>query len=73
MPRPAIAARPGLQIHTIGERGDIVDDGGHIRAAYGITSGFALIRPDGYVSAVLGPGEVLVLEQHLERIGLGVP
>jgi 2-polyprenyl-6-methoxyphenol hydroxylase-like FAD-dependent oxidoreductase len=72
VPSRPIAVRPGLHVHTVGERGDIVDDGGHIHAAYGITSGFALVRPDGYVSAVSISSEVPVLEQHLERIGLGV-
>jgi len=73
VPRGVIAARPGLHIHVIGEGGDIVDSGAHIRSAYAITSGWALIRPDGYMSAILSPAELPDLEKHLEKIGLGKP
>jgi 2-polyprenyl-6-methoxyphenol hydroxylase-like FAD-dependent oxidoreductase len=73
VPARPIAARADLHVHTVGERGDIVDRDGHIRTAYGVTSGFVLVRPDGYVSAVLDAGEVPALEQHLEKLGLGVP
>src|SRR6516225_3797297 len=32
----AVRPRAGLHIHTVGPRGDIVDDGGHIRTGYGL-------------------------------------
>jgi 2-polyprenyl-6-methoxyphenol hydroxylase-like FAD-dependent oxidoreductase len=64
----AIASRPGLRIHTIGTRGDITDDGGHIRDAYGLTNGWVLIRPDGYVSAIVS--DPARLERHLESVGV---
>ena len=38
-PSLAVPPRPGLHIHRIGDRGDIVDDGGHFRDAYGLSSG----------------------------------
>jgi hypothetical protein len=64
----AIASRPGLRIHTVGARGDIADDGGHIRDAYGLTNGWVLIRPDGYVSAIVS--DPARLERHLESVGV---
>ena len=67
----SIAARAGLHIHVVGAHGDVIDDEGHIRAAYGVTDGFVLIRPDGYISVILGADEVAVLESHLKQFGLG--
>jgi len=61
---PAIAPRAGLQIHRIG--GDLLDDAGHIRDAYGLAPGLCvLIRPDGYVSAVLPAAEAGALNSLL--------
>ncbi|HEY5337436.1 MAG TPA: FAD-dependent oxidoreductase [Rhizomicrobium sp.] len=65
----AIAARAGLHIHTLGA--DVVDRDGHIRTAYGVTDGLILVRPDGYVSAILGTTDVAALEAHLTRVGPG--
>ncbi|HTW34097.1 MAG TPA: FAD-dependent oxidoreductase [Rhizomicrobium sp.] len=67
----AIASRPGLHIHTTGGRGDITDDGGHIRDAYGLTTGWVLVRPDGYVSAIVS--DPACLERHLESVGVPRP
>ncbi|MBW4332317.1 FAD-dependent monooxygenase, partial [Stakelama sp. CBK3Z-3] len=48
------APRKNLRIVTVGERGDIVDDGGHVADAYGLAAGqWALIRPDGYLAAIV--------------------
>jgi len=69
--RASINARPGLHIHTLGERGDIEDNSGHIRDAYGVDSGWVLVRPDGYVSAVVSGTDTQALQEHLERVGLG--
>ncbi|MHB8528367.1 MAG: FAD-dependent oxidoreductase [Caulobacteraceae bacterium] len=67
----AIAPRPGLRIHVVGPRGDIVDDGGHVREAYGVSSGdWVLIRPDGYVGAIVSGDEDAALEPYLAKVGV---
>jgi 2-polyprenyl-6-methoxyphenol hydroxylase-like FAD-dependent oxidoreductase len=64
--------REHLRIHAIGR--DILDDGGHIRDAYVLTPGASvLIRPDGYVSAVVSVNETLALEKHMANVGLAKP
>lgn len=61
----------GLQIRRIGERGDLRDDGGHISEAYDFDPGdWALVRPDGYLGAIVGAGSEKVLDDCLSRIGL---
>jgi hypothetical protein len=65
------APRPGLHIHIVGPRGDIVDDGGHVRDAYGVSPGdWVLIRPDGYVGAIVSGGEVSALDHYLAGVGV---
>jgi hypothetical protein len=60
-----------LRIHTIGARGDIVDEGGHIRDTYGLQPGdWVLIRPDGYVGAMVSSDERPALERYLEQVGI---
>ncbi|MGW5266411.1 FAD-dependent oxidoreductase [Microbispora sp. NPDC004025] len=69
----APAARRGVRVHTIGERGDIVDTGRHVRDGYGLASGqWVLVRPDGYVAAVTADLDVVdaYLETHLN---IGAP
>jgi hypothetical protein len=67
----AVSPRPGLRIHTIGARGDIVDEGGHIRDTYGLQPGdWVLIRPDGYVGAMVSSDERPALERYLEQVGI---
>ncbi len=69
--RAAIKPRPGLHIHIVGERGDLIDDGGHFRDAYGLAPGeWALIRPDGYVGAIVGADDMRELELYLARAGV---
>jgi 2-polyprenyl-6-methoxyphenol hydroxylase-like FAD-dependent oxidoreductase len=64
--------RDHLRIHAIGA--DIVDDGGHIHDAYALAPGACvLIRPDGYVSAVVSANEIPALEKHLASVGLAKP
>jgi 2-polyprenyl-6-methoxyphenol hydroxylase-like FAD-dependent oxidoreductase len=49
------AARPGLRVVLVGERGDVIDEGGHILAAYGLQpEEWVLVRPDGYIAARFG-------------------
>ena len=69
--RAAIAPRPGLRVHIVGERGDIVDDGGHFHAGYGLSPGeWALVRPDGYVGAIVASDEIAQLERYLTKVGV---
>jgi hypothetical protein len=50
----AVAPRPGLHVRTVGARGDLMDDAGHFRDAYGLSPGeWVLVRPDGYVGAIV--------------------
>ena len=45
------AGGPPLEIHGIGDSGDLADPAGAFPEAYGITAtGAVLVRPDGYVS-----------------------
>jgi hypothetical protein len=69
--RKAIAPRPGLRIHVVGPRGDIIDDGGHVRDAYGPSLGdWVLVRPDGYIGAIVSEAEVSALDPYLARVGV---
>jgi len=69
--RSAIGPRPGLRVHIVGQRGDIVDDGGHFRAGYGLSPGeWALIRPDGYIGAIVVGDEIPKLERYLAKVGI---
>lgn len=63
-------SRKGLRVVIIGDRGDLVDDGGHIASAYGLmTDEWALIRPDGYVAGLMTQAEVQkVLPRYLDRV-----
>jgi hypothetical protein len=68
-----VPARPGLHIHDIGARGDLVDWDGHVERAYALApGGQVLIRPDGYVGAIVGAGEGATLEEYLALVGLGL-
>jgi len=70
--RGLVAPRPGLRIHATGPRGDIVDFGGHFRDAYSLASGdWALVRPDGYVGAIVASDEIAALEAYSLAVGLG--
>jgi 2-polyprenyl-6-methoxyphenol hydroxylase-like FAD-dependent oxidoreductase len=69
--RAAIAPRRDLHIHTIGVRGDILDESGYVRDAYGIAKGdWILVRPDGYVGAIVSSGELGALDRYLDGVGL---
>ena len=72
--RGAIPPRPGLRVHVVGPRGDILDDHGHFQRAYGLAPGeWALIRPDGYIGAIVGSDDIAELEQYLTKVGLAAP
>jgi hypothetical protein len=69
--RDAVLSRPGLNIHRLGPRGDILDEGGHLHDAYALTPGdWVLVRPDGYVGAIVSSSEIGGLETYLRNMGL---
>lgn len=66
VPRGLVQARAGLHIHTIGPAGELIDDAGHFRAAYGTGEGdWVLVRPDGYIGAIVSSAELAALENYL--------
>ena len=68
--RSVVQPRPGLHIHRVGAGGDIVDDLGHLGKAYALDrDNWALIRPDGYVSAIVAPANLYALEHYLQAVG----
>jgi 2-polyprenyl-6-methoxyphenol hydroxylase-like FAD-dependent oxidoreductase len=70
--RDAISPRPGLHIHTVGAHGDLVDAGKRFHEAYTLASGdWVLVRPDGYIGAIVGCGHIEELERYLSAVGLG--
>ncbi len=67
-----IVSRVGLQTHRLDDSGDIVDTFGHVREAYGLVPNESvLVRPDGYVAAILrlDPKGAARLEAYLEFYG----
>ena len=67
----AVRPRAGLRIHTVGARGDIIDQGGHIRDGYGLEPGdWLLIRPDGYIGAIVSSDERPALDRYLQHVGV---
>ena len=72
MDRSAIgASRPNLHIHAVGRHGDIDDAGGHVRNGYGVAAGdLVLVRPDGYVGAIVSAEERGALESYMTQVGL---
>jgi 2-polyprenyl-6-methoxyphenol hydroxylase-like FAD-dependent oxidoreductase len=72
-PHPGAAVRPraGLRIHRIGDGGNLRDNAGHFGDAYGLAAGdWVLVRPDGYVGAVVSTGRLGELEAYLDEVGL---
>ncbi|MPQ69678.1 MULTISPECIES: FAD-dependent oxidoreductase [unclassified Pseudomonas] len=70
--RGSVQPRPGLHIHVFGPHGDVFDSGGHFHDAYHPAVGdWLLVRPDGYIGAIIAAGEVAMLEAYLEQVGLG--
>lgn len=71
--REAIPPRGGMHIHTFGSNGDLADHAGHFRKSYALPSGgWVMVRPDGYVGAILAPDETESLERYLETVGFAV-
>ena len=70
-PSSAPAARQGLHIHTIGERGELKDVDGHVRMAYELAAEqWVLVRPDGYVATVVDTPDLATAEACLRDAGV---
>jgi 2-polyprenyl-6-methoxyphenol hydroxylase-like FAD-dependent oxidoreductase len=66
-----VQPRAGLHIHRIGAGGDILDDHGHFRSFYNLEPGDrVLIRPDGYIGAIISSDHLDMLENYLCAVGL---
>lgn len=69
--REAVPARAGLRVHAFGPRGDLIDEGGHFREAYAVSPGdWVLVRPDGYVGAIVSSRHMDALTHFLGEQGL---
>jgi 2-polyprenyl-6-methoxyphenol hydroxylase-like FAD-dependent oxidoreductase len=69
--RGDVLPRPSLHIHAFGPRGDLVDEDGYFRAAYAVSPGdWVLVRPDGYVGAIVSSREIAAIETYLRDVGL---
>ncbi|MGY2275315.1 FAD-dependent oxidoreductase [Pseudomonas reactans] len=67
--RDSVQARPGMRVHIVGSGGDLLDDQGHFQQAYGLAIGdWVLVRPDGYIGAIVSSANVEVLDAYLERV-----
>lgn len=65
--RPALP--DGIRCLTIAEHGDLRDTGGYFADGYGLSAGdWVLIRPDGYVGAIIPAGQETVLEKYFEQV-----
>jgi hypothetical protein len=55
----------------VGPHGDIDDAGGHIRDAYGLSAGdIVVVRPDGYVGAIVSYEERHALQGYFASVGV---
>lgn len=65
------APRPGLHIHHVGPRGNLIDTHVHFRKAYGIEErAWVLVRPDGYIGAIVAADHLGELDGYFDQIGL---
>ncbi|NVZ65198.1 FAD-dependent oxidoreductase [Pseudomonas gingeri] len=63
--RGSVPPRPGLHIHAFAAHGDLSDAHGHFRDAYAPADGdWILVRPDGYIAAIVGSDDLALLEDY---------
>lgn len=68
-----VRPRRGLAIRRVGPAGELRGAAGDIATAYDPDPGdWFLVRPDGYVAAIVAAGGDDALEAHLQRPGLAV-
>jgi 2-polyprenyl-6-methoxyphenol hydroxylase-like FAD-dependent oxidoreductase len=71
--RDLVQPRPSLHIHTFSAHGDLSDRDGHFYAGYAVAPGdWVLVRPDGYIGAIVASDEIEVLDAYLRGVGLTV-
>jgi 2-polyprenyl-6-methoxyphenol hydroxylase-like FAD-dependent oxidoreductase len=69
--RKLVGPRASLRIHTIGSELELRDDAGYFRDAYGLQRGdWILVRPDGYIGAIVSSQELPQLDDYL-RTNIG--
>lgn len=67
--RDSVTARPGVQVHIVGPLGDVIDDQGQFQRAYDLAIGeWVLVRPDGYIGAIVSSANIDVLDAYLRRV-----
>lgn len=65
----AIAPRPGLRMFEIGPDAELRDLSGAWRGSYGVSAGdHVLIRPDGYIGAIVASDDVAALLGYLAKL-----
>jgi 2-polyprenyl-6-methoxyphenol hydroxylase-like FAD-dependent oxidoreductase len=65
------APRAGLRVHAVGTDGEFQDPDDALGATYGLADGdLVLIRPDGYVAAIVAATDGARLETYLADAGL---
>jgi hypothetical protein len=66
-----VTPRKNLHIHRIGQSGDVIDSAKALQDTYALTSGdWVLVRPDGYIGAIVDSQHLTPLEEYLHRVGL---
>jgi hypothetical protein len=69
--RATPAPRHGLHIHRVSSHGALIDTHGYFRKAYGIGEGaWVLVRPDGYIGAIVAADHLDEMEGYLDQVGL---
>jgi len=69
-PGPVMQAG-GLHVHLFGEEGNLVDSGGSFQDAYALERGdWVLVRPDGYIGAIVASANLVAIEEYLQRVGV---
>jgi 2-polyprenyl-6-methoxyphenol hydroxylase-like FAD-dependent oxidoreductase len=72
--RGAVSPRAHLHIHYIGPDREFTDAPGHMADAYGVQPGdWILVRPDGYVGAIVSSDEIVALNSYMASVGLRAP
>jgi 2-polyprenyl-6-methoxyphenol hydroxylase-like FAD-dependent oxidoreductase len=69
-PGPVMKAR-GLHVHLFGEDGNLIDASGSFQDAYALERGdWVLVRPDGYIGAIVGSDNLEAINDYLQRAGV---
>lgn len=73
----SVPARRGLHIHHIGPQAEVVDIQGAFQDAYELEVGerfgaWVLVRPDGYIGAIVASDQREALERYFLQVGLSV-